>query len=192
MSTINTPNVKKPDPVDWTHDGFKPLPPAGTYSLKTTKVDILENRDKDGYLQAKIDAKIMAPNTPYDGHEVRFTRVTTRNWPNRPINSAAEYLKACGAKVAPQDDAGYTNALKATVNAQFKALVDWEAYKKDGALGIDINMKGMDTFPLNKKNAAGVLTAPKLAEGVPVPFVMAGPKADQKVYANTRIRFFQS
>lgn len=188
MSTTNVNGTKiaPPDKADYSYGGgvSKPLPPKGEYLFRTTKVEL--GRTNSGHLQAVIDAVIVAPGTPADGFETRFNRVNTKNWPNKPINGAAEYLRSIGAKTTPQTDAEYEAALKASVNSQFRGILDWEAY--DSNLGV--NLKGMGSFPLNTPDAKGVLPAPKLPANTPLPYVMAGAGGTEKVYANARIKFF--
>jgi hypothetical protein len=194
MSTnVNTTAVKPPDKVDHSYQGnvVKPLPPGNEeYLLQTTKVEI--GSTKDGYLMGIIDAKVIAPGKPFDGVETRFNRVTTKNWPSKPINGATEYLRSAGMKTTPQDNPGYTAALKSTVGKTFKAVLDWEAFNQEHS----VSLKGMDAFPLNTKQADGTLLAPRMAEGVRVPFVTVASKSEagktEKVYANTRIRFYRS
>lgn len=193
MSNVNTTAVKPPDKVDYSYQGniVKPLPPGGEeYMLQTTGIDF--DSTSDGYLRAKIHAKVIAPGKPYDGSETKFNLVSTKNWPNRPINSAAEYLRSTGAKVQPQDNASYTNALKATVGSRFRAVLDWEAYNAEHG----VNLKGMTSFPRNTKGSDGNLLAPRMAEGEAVPFIMVASKKEpgktEKVYANARIRRYSS
>lgn len=188
----NTPQVQKPDPIDWkTYNagGFVPMPPPGPgYSLKVTKVDFGANpaaaptRNKDGYLQATVDFEVVAPGQPYDGAKVLYSRFSTKKWANRNGNPMGDLLKSVGSQAQPQTDQDYVKALGAIVNQVAKASLKWEIYSQEHSLNLSSTKP--DQFALFEKNE----------QGVTQPFVYVGEAgADgkrEKVYANTKVGFF--
>jgi hypothetical protein len=141
-----TENVRPPDPVAWDKysDGGagKPLPPKGEYTLVASKVEL--GRTNEGYLQATVDVTVQAPGTPHDGYLSRFNRFNTKNWPGKTTSGAADYLSAFGITGCSTDQE-YEQAIQATLNRPFRAVLDWEIY--DSATSY--KLKGYDNFPTN-------------------------------------------
>jgi len=170
-------NVRPPDPIDWNSydDGGsgKELPPKGDYQMVIEKVSITDDdRTREGYLCAVVDAKIVDPGKPWDGFLTRFNRFSTKKWSTRNANPLADYLRGFGAKGPFVTDDDYRQAAMATVKQACRALCDWEIY--DSASGFAI--RGYDEFPTS-------------ADGKKLSVVQHG---DQKLYANVRMRFIRS
>jgi hypothetical protein len=149
MSDVAT--IKPPDPIDWNNyddrGTGKPLPPKGEYQLIPVAIDT-KRRTKEGYFQATVDFKVVAPGQPFDGYLSRFNRFSTKKWrEDANSNPAADYLRGFGMKGPFGSDAEYEKAIMATLNRPAKGLADWEIY--DSATGF--SLKRYEDFPTDDK-----------------------------------------
>lgn len=172
MADVN--QAKAPDAIDWSNydSGGKtitPPPLAGDVGLQTTKVEW--GTTKDGYLQAMLSVKVIAPGKEGDGHEANFIRLSTKKWANRNGNPMADYLRAHGIEAAPQTNEDYQQLVNATVGRMAEAAVDRRGYDKQTQQAYE--------------DAAFVV------DGKPVTFLqMQNP--ERRVFANLNVRWFKS
>jgi len=173
MADVNDVQLREPDPIAadaYVDGGSKvvPIPPKGTYTLKT---DSLEwGATKEGYLQATLIEKVVAPGQPFDGHEIRYDRVNTKKWPNREGSSIGDYLRAHGVPTIPGSNEAYRATVNAMVGRSHEAGIDWEVFKSGGP-----QVKGMENFP-------------DLGGGKRQDFV-ADPADGKRLYARARVTF---
>ena len=155
MADINNLELKPPDPIDWDDTGSKggsfKLVPKGEYTLVAREMPE-KGATREGYLQFKFKTLyIVAPGTPYDSQEVRYTNVNTKNWPNRKGSSFSDFLLAAGIAFRPTTNEEYEAAIAATLNVPFRARLDWEAVCKEG--NYHYRLKGMENFPTDAEGA---------------------------------------
>lgn len=179
MADVNMTELREPDPIaaDKYVDGgkgFVPNPPKGVYTLITTAVEW--GSSKDNYLQGTLTHKVQAPGEVYDGHEIRFHRISTKRWPNREGSSMGDYTRGHAVPTIPPNNAGWMALVDGLVGRPFEAGVDWKAY--DAATGTDI--KGQEAFP-------------DLPSGKKQDFILVGSgEGAVKVYARTEVKFIVS
>lgn len=171
MADVN--QAKAPDAIDWSNysDGktIIPAPLAGEVGLQTTKVDWGTTRD--GYLQAVLSVKVIAPGKDGDGHEAGFIRVSTKKWPNRNGSPMGDYLRAHGVAAAPTTNEEYTSLVNATIGRAADAAVD---------------RRGWD-----KVTSTPYEDAAFIVDGKPVNFLQL-ENPERRVFANLNVRFFKS
>ena len=178
MTDVNGVTLREPDPIEaakYVDGGGKviAIPPKGVYTLVTTALEW--GATKDDYLQATLTHVVQAPGQPYDQHEVRYHRVSTKKWPNREGSPIGDYCRAHGLADLPTGNAGYQQTLPALLNRPFEAGLDWEIYNQEK--GLDI--KGMEAFP----DAEG---------GGKQPWVPDPRETGRRVFARSRVSFMVS
>ncbi len=166
--------IQGPDPTDWEkvhsdRGAGKKLPPKGEYTFVIDKVEL--GRTGKGYLQMTVDAKVLAPGTPYDGFLTRFNRFNTQNWPGKKSSGAAELVSGIGV-TGLTTDAEYQQVALALPGKAISGGLDWEAY--DNATGF--SLRKMENFP-------------QLPDGSYQAYVEHN---GQKVWANARIKYVKS
>lgn len=144
---INDTNLKPPDPIEGEYEdgssGQVILPPRGAYTLLPTAVPEF-GATKEGYLQANVTPLVVLdPGKGWDGHEIRFTRVNTKKWPQRNANGFADYLRSHGYQGVPRSNEEYRQAAESLTNHPAHGVVDWECYCKV----CRYTLKGMEKFP---------------------------------------------
>jgi hypothetical protein len=173
---VNTTQLREPDPIgagEYVDGGGKiaPPPPKGTHNLVATAAEW--GADKEGYLQATLTAKVVAPGLPHDGHEIRYWRISTKRWPNRAGSSMGDFVRAHGVPTLPTDNAGYKAIVESLLNRPFEGGIDWEIY--NGGENKNVTVKGMESFP-------------DLPGGGKQDYVV-DPANGKKVYARARVTF---
>ena len=154
MADINSTKVKSPDQIDYANydSGAKSekklvvLPPKGKHLFEVLKVVTGPAvRTQEGYLKAELTLKTVAPGQPWDGHEIRFVRISTKRYSNREANGFTDYLRAFGIDQNPQTDAEYIALVNRTQGGRFEAGVNWEAQDPDTREQV---ARDMDDFPM--------------------------------------------
>ncbi len=130
-----------------------------------------------GYLSATLDpiTIIAQGGQPGDGYQVRFTRLSSKQYSNKKTSQVIEFLRACGVSATPKTADEAKLMLKACSGKTFQFALQWEAYDKDAQKSV----KGMDNFPIGE-------------DGKPQPWVAAEYDATQRVWANGKVRFYIS
>jgi hypothetical protein len=173
-----TTDLREPDPLEWDEyqdggGGTKiVLPTKGAYALLPTNPPDFSKPTKEGYLQAEL-----TPGMPFDGYEVRFTRVNTKKWPKRNGNGLADYLRSHGYQGACRTNAEYQQVAEGLTNHPAHGVLDWEVYCKV----CKHTLKGQEHFP---KDAEG-----KSVQYINCP-VCSTKETPVRLWANVRVVAF--
>lgn len=128
---VDDQKLREPDPVDWDsyEDGgkkFVPLAPEGIYTVAESGPPTLEITD-DGYLTYVLSPLKIVDEGPGKGQEIRYTRISTKQWPGRNASSMGDYLRAKGIKLQgkPTNEM-YQQAVMAATNLPFQINASWK------------------------------------------------------------------
>lgn len=124
------------------------LPVAGRYTLRAPDnfPTSAFGRTKKGALQIQIDPTIAAGDN--EGFTVRFIKVsgTVYNRGDKRVSQIGDYLRATGFKGTLSDEQAQADAVEATANKTYEAILDWRVYET--ATGY--SLEGMTRFPKNE------------------------------------------
>jgi len=153
---VNDLTVREPDPLEWdqyddpTVGQRIPLPVKGVYTLIPTEAPKPGMTKADHYLQFELGPLVVQdPGQVWDQHEIRYTRVNAKRWPNKNASGLADYLRSHGYAGRPASNGEYEQAVVAMVNHPCRGLIDWEARCKQCGW----RLKGMDKFPKDETGA---------------------------------------
>lgn len=187
MVDINSLTLLPPDPVEWDaalqaatkgadKAAFK-LAPKGTYTL-LRKGPATPSATKEGYLQFEFPALVIQDEGLYKGQEIRFTKVNTKRWPDRPSSSLADYLLAAGYSGGARTNEEYATILEGLQAYPVKARCNWRSYCNPSKGGCGETLKGMEAHPTDAATGE-YLSA----------FLCPSCKAN-KVFANLEVKAF--
>jgi hypothetical protein len=182
---INGLTLLPPDPVEWDtaiqaatkgaeKSNFK-LAPKGTYTL-LRKGPAEAGSTKEGYLQFTFPALTIQDEGSYHGQEIRFTKVNTKRWPDRPSSSLADYLLSAGYTGGARTNEEYATILEGLVAYPVKARCNWRSYCNPNKGGCGHAINGQQDFPTD---AAGESLS-----------VFPCPKCGNKTFANLEVKAF--
>lgn len=124
------------------------LAPKGRYTLQAPASFPTEayTRSKSGALNIQIDPKIVGG--PADGTVVKFQRISAATWKRdgKAVSKVGDYLKAIGSNATLTNEQDIADAVEATANLTYDAILDWKA----GGYGKAIDVEGMEKFPKNE------------------------------------------
>jgi hypothetical protein len=125
------------------------LPRKGVYTLQAPESfpAAAFSATRAGYLSAQIDPTIMGPSNV--GFKLRFIKVSAKPFSRsgKTVSQMGDYLRACGIKQRLASPQELANAVEATANQMYQAVLDWRAYDKETGFSLE----GMERFPLNDK-----------------------------------------
>lgn len=146
-------NLQRAEPIDLSvpvpvPSGPQTLPPAGVYRVRAPEFRVeMFATSQAGFLVARVDP-IIVGGTPYDGHEIRFTRVSAKTYTDARTGAVtsqmAEYLRAFGIKaVLTGDPQQAADLVASTAGQEAEAYLNWVVEHRPSGF----RLRGMKNFP---------------------------------------------